>query len=96
MYGMSATDRARLTAEANCRWCREQLPEIRRGRILPRSEVNFNSRAVSRKSNRSTRSMQNLQALRRRGRRLSTADPLAPLNPFLEPGPFLALPDRII
>jgi len=32
--------RARLIAVASMRWCGAQVPEIRRGRILPRSGMN--------------------------------------------------------
>src|SRR5438067_1228215 len=37
--GSRAISRARLTAAATHRWCRAQVPVVRRGRILPRSEV---------------------------------------------------------
>ena len=38
--GRSAMFRARLTAVVTSRWCREQAPDMRRGRILPRSVMN--------------------------------------------------------
>src|SRR5262249_49669421 len=47
VYGSSAISRAFLIAVATSRWCRVQLPETRRARILPRSEMNLRSVAVS-------------------------------------------------
>ena len=44
---LSATVRARLIAWVSWRWCREQLPEIRRGIILPRSVTKLRRRRVS-------------------------------------------------
>ena len=38
-YGSNAISRARFTATATWRWCRRQVPEIRRERILPFSET---------------------------------------------------------
>jgi hypothetical protein len=39
-YGISAICRARLIAVCSLRWCLAQVPEMRRGRILPRSGTN--------------------------------------------------------
>ncbi len=39
--------RARLTAVVRLRWCAAQLPEMRRGKILPRSLMYLRSRVVS-------------------------------------------------
>src|SRR5689334_5007097 len=47
VYGRSAISRAFLTARAICRCCCEVTPVTRRARILPRSEMNFRSSAVS-------------------------------------------------
>jgi hypothetical protein len=46
-YGSSAITRARLMATANWRWCFAQVPEARRGAILPRSVKYFRSFAAS-------------------------------------------------
>ena len=46
--GRKAMTRARLTATVSIRWCLAQLPEMRRGTILPRSETYFLSRPTSR------------------------------------------------
>src|SRR5436305_1739480 len=67
--------RARLMASASIRWCAVQTPEIRRGRILPRSGMKFCRSFTSLKSMRSTLSTQNRQTLRRRMR------PRAPPRP---------------
>jgi len=37
--GKSATCRARLIAVVSERWCLAQVPSLRRGSILPRSEM---------------------------------------------------------
>ena len=47
VYGRSAISRAFLTARAICRCCWEVTPVTRRARILPRSEMNLRSSAVS-------------------------------------------------
>src|SRR3954464_6247644 len=47
VYGRSAISRAFLTARAICRCCCEVTPVTRRARILPRSEMNLRSSAVS-------------------------------------------------
>ncbi len=39
--------RARRMAWVSWRWCRAQLPEMRRGVILPRSEMKFLSLRTS-------------------------------------------------
>jgi tetratricopeptide (TPR) repeat protein len=39
-YGMSAIWRARFSAVCSLRWCIAHVPEMRRGRILPRSGTN--------------------------------------------------------
>src|SRR6266480_3716644 len=46
-YGSRATVRARLIACVSWRWCRAQLPEMRRGMILPRSLTSVRSRRTS-------------------------------------------------
>src|SRR5207245_1739040 len=46
-YGSRATVRARLMAWVSWRWWRAQLPEIRRGMILPRSVTRLRSRRTS-------------------------------------------------
>ena len=46
-YGMRASSRARLTAFATWLWWRRHRPVIRRERILPRSDVNRDSVAMS-------------------------------------------------
>src|SRR6266850_4004024 len=46
-YGSSATVRARLMAWVSWRWWRAQLPEIRRGMILPRSVTRLRRRRTS-------------------------------------------------
>src|SRR5207247_9657994 len=68
-YGRRATVRARLIACVSWRWCRAQLPEIRRGMILPRSLTKLLSRRTSLSSTRLTLSAQNLQHFRRPDRR---------------------------
>ena len=45
--GISATVRRRLSEPVSWRWCRAQLPEIRRGMILPRSVTNVRRRLTS-------------------------------------------------
>jgi hypothetical protein len=45
--GMSAMLRARLMAVPSWRWCRAQLPEMRRGMIFPRSVIKFRKRLMS-------------------------------------------------
>jgi hypothetical protein len=48
LYGSMAIARARLMAMVTWRWCLAQLPETRRGIILPRSAVmNFFNRVTS-------------------------------------------------
>jgi len=69
VYGTRATVRARRMARVSWRWCRAQLPEMRRGVIFPRSDTKLRSRRTSLKSTRSTLSTQNLQTLRRPNRR---------------------------
>ena len=39
--------RARFTATVKSRWCLAQFPEMRRGKILPRSEMYFRNRVTS-------------------------------------------------
>ena len=39
--------RARFTAAVSARWCDAQLPEMRRGRIFPRSLMYLRRRVVS-------------------------------------------------
>ena len=46
-YGISAIWRARLIAVCSLRWCIAQVPEMRRGRILPRSGTNGPSSLTS-------------------------------------------------
>src|SRR5579885_667045 len=67
--------RARLIASQSMRWCAVQTPEIRRGRILPRSGMKFCKSFTSLKSMMSTLSTQKRQTLRRRMR------PRAPPRP---------------
>jgi len=64
--------RACLIACVNWRWWRAQLPEMRRGMILPRSLTKLLRRRTSLKSTSSTLSTQNLQTFRRPNRRRLT------------------------
>ena len=64
--GSSAAMRARLMAFCSLRWCSAQVPEMRRGRIFPRSGMNCWSVFTSLKSMYSIFSTQNLQTRLRR------------------------------